>query len=553
MSMEATPEEDQERNTSLSDAQIGKLLTDARYQQTQQARNILTRDGVLSMTFIMDQFLEAADKILQFPSQFTVDAFKESLDDPASANSAIGAETDAEISRKEENKKLLLTALNDSYLTLALQLKLGIDLGDYPLFTTLKEFRDSHTIKFEREPVMARFKEQHKYYLPLIPEVHDEELRSRAFNDTEPSPDLCAVGRSKFMTIVHDILNSRFPQQGTTIKKATLYISSKYVAATWARLYELVDPEVDEEFITVGADELFYTYIGAVELSNPTRADKKALRSAIAVLIEPIVGHFSGEEVASDDAMDHLWHAVPSVTYECIYTSTHENKSERLVMVFAYGADGEVLISSGVGTNLLEAEKKAAATALYKKSHLDRCINAIEYIMGGYCEYENSNQHGQEPGGVQSYEIQIQSGTPPVAPPSVYHRASHSPQPHTLAGASMAPSISTTASSSLMSQSYQRQRAEDDSMLEEAAPMADAEIDKTSKQKLNDLLLELRMPAAEYKTSKLSNADVQVVCLINNVPKVRAVSTNKKKAGHMCAQHILNNYRRILGPFGPQR
>lgn len=102
----------------------------------------------------------------------------------------------------------------------------------------------------------------------------------------------------------------------------------------------------------------------------------------------------------------------------------------------------------------------------------------------------------------------------------------------------------------LINEEYQRKlQEESESVLEAPSVTDEASIDSSSKEKLNQLLTKRRIGPAEYKTAKLNNSDVQVTCYIENIPIAKAVSTNKKKAGQICAQYILNYPEYFLQRF----
>jgi dsRNA-specific ribonuclease len=511
------------KKNKLSDDDIDSFIFKVQTQQVKSNQKIFSNNDILSISYVMSEFVDAVKKIKDYPSAFQVDLFREVCHDGK-----------------------LRSALRDPYVALALELKKAYDMGNLPLFDKVVEFEKRNKLELEDDPVMASYWEISQSFLPALIEIYDIELKE-AVETNDLKPSLIQLGRTRYEDIVNELLCMRFSDRDS-MTDMSIHLYSSKLAAHWANSYDLVQDA------KLHASEVFYGYIGALSLTCMVPPQREAMITWISILIEPILMNYENPLMVSSDAKTKLIEELPGVEFRLVHIAS--DNPDPVFIVQAWCGYGSLMIGISSASTLIDAENRAAGVALYKKSNIERAHRVIEDFGKFYCTRDltlsrppvfntDSQPFGNTSPSVTALQTpyeQQQEMKVSVLRQQLPIQALQEAQQQ-LSVPFMNSTLNATATQPppeiFNNSDYQRQ-IEDLKDIALADPIADDIIDKSSKEKFNHVLLDRRYTPAEYKTSKLTNTDVQVMCYVENIPLARAISTNKKKAGQICAQFILN-------------
>lgn len=530
MSTETDTKTQQKR--SLTDVDIADFINQVSKKRLKQVQESLTTDQIASIGFSASQLYEAVSRIVEYPTKFQIDDFKQSTSD-----------------------NRLLYLLQSPEVHLALEWKYQYDLGRLDIFDKILKFDKNEGLDLKDDDIVLKFINNAQYFLPSIPQIEDEELKQN-FHDGGDLKlnNLSSYGKSYFKTIVDSYLIQRFSDR--EIRDMSVYTTNPKIATKWAQLYQL--PLNDD----IPPADMFFAYIGALASEIPYNTDrdlKSEIKNWMTIILEPILMCFDNANELKVNGKDEIRSRLGNVEFRNIYKSTHP---EPIYIVQIY-AGGEILVGTSSSKSLAEAEAKASTAALYDAPLLDK----VERILDDIKRESMSVSPYIEP---QAYNNGV-AGAPvgiapqPVHPHPIYpdYQQQQPQQQQQPNGYPMEPTNAVVQPNymtpqdpmqaypqTLINEEYQRKlQEESESVLEAPSVTDEASIDSSSKEKLNQLLTKRRIGPAEYKTAKLNNSDVQVTCYIENIPIAKAVSTNKKKAGQICAQYILNYPEYFLQRF----
>jgi dsRNA-specific ribonuclease len=513
------------KKNKFSDDEIDSFILKIQTQQVKSNQKIFSNDDILSISYVMSEFVDAVQKIKDYPSAFQVELFREVCHD-----------------------KKLHSALRDPYVALALELKKAYDMGNLPWFDKVLEFEKRNKLELEDDPVMASYWEISQSFLPGLLEIYDIELKE-AVETNDLNSSLIQLGRTRYEDIVNELLCMRFSDRDS-MTDMTIHLHNSKLAAHWANSYDLVQDS------KLHASEVFYGYIGALSLTCIVPLQREAMITWISILIEPILMNYESALMVSSDAKTKLIEELPGVEFRLVHIAS--DTPDPVFIIQAWCGYGALMVGISSASTVIDAENRAAGVALYKKSNIERAHRVIEdfgefyytrYLTLSRPSVSTFSRDSQTFGNTSPGVTALQ--TPYEQQQKMNVSVIRQQQPiQMLHGAQQQLSVSFMNSTlnALATQpppemfnnnDYQRQ-IEDLKDIALADPMADEIIDKSSKEKFNHVLLDRRYTPAEYKTSKLTNTDVQVMCYVDNIPLARAISTNKKKAGQICAQFILN-------------
>lgn len=516
----------QAQHVTLGEEDISNFILNAQAAQMSKSQNIFTRDYVLSMSYVMSEFVDALKKIKEYPSQYQVELFRETC-----------------------REKGLITALKDPYVTAALELKKAYDLGSVPWFDKVLDFGPGSKLELDDDPVITAFYDVAAAFLPELPAIEDDEyndfLKKSVF-----SQRLINKGTITYEDIVTTLVTMRLPDR-ETISDIMLHLTSTRLITHWAKSYDLVS-----ETSKSAPSDIFFGYFGSLAFKSLSPPEKNELMTWVSILIEPIIVTLEDTMPVSETARAALAEELTGIDYRLVHSSTEMR--DPVFVVQAWAGNGCILVGMASASVLSEAESKAAGVALYKKSRLERA----RALIGQYDAFfgkSSGSISSATPDVLQSeanpaftanvstpYGLahQVQATTPASTQilhgyPSRPVELPHQPIPAPFVNANYS-SITTAPIEMLNKSEYQRQIEEYHDIIL-AEPVPDEQININSKAQLYAFLSERRYNAPEYKTSKLTNSDVQVIFYLDNVPLARATSTNKKKAGHIVARFVLDH------------
>lgn len=506
----------------MNDDQISSFIIDVSRRRIRDAEMESTADDIASIAFNAGQVSQSIKRIIANPSKQQIEQFKEATTD-----------------------KRVLYLLESHDVSLGLELKNQYDLGKLDIFDEILNYQHNF-VEVEDDLIMDNFIKNSEYFLPPIPDIEDQELKE----DIEGNRGLVNysdLGRSYYENFVNEYLMHRFGDRD--IKKLAVYANNHKVASRWARLYEL---PLDLKVIPY---ETFFAYVGALisQFGFNSNDLEFEIKNWLTILLEPILMQFDDKIQlkinAKDEIRSLLGHG--NIEFRHVFTSTH---FEPIHLVQIY-ANENMLLATSSSDSLANSEARASTIALSNTKLIDRAQKSIKKAN------ESRNKASLSP---HVPDPNIQHRYPPQPTYPTY--GSYHPTPARMAGPNMAgPNLAMGQSpymdqskavvqaghgapaaaypQGLVNQDYQRQLQQaSDSVFECPLVTDEAAIDTSSKEKLNQLLIKSRINPAEYKTDKLNNSDVQVTCYLDNVPIAKALSTNKKKAGQICAQFILNHW-----------
>lgn len=513
----------------MNDSEISDFINEVATKRVKKVRESLTVDDIVSIGYNASQLIESISRIKEYPSKYHIDQFKETTKD-----------------------KRILYQLQSPEVALALELKAEYDVGRLDVFDKVLDYQKSNGLNLKDDGIVTTFIENAQYFLPPLPKIEDEEVRAQLESNVALK-NYSYMGRRYFESVVSRYLIQRFYDR--EIKEMAVYATNYKVASEWARLYELPSDK------KVAPHEVFFAYIGALASQIPysTKDLEDEIKNWVTIILEPILMQFDSSNPLMTNSKDELRSRLGDLEFKNIYVSTNPDPIY-LVQVYA---GGEILIGTNSHTSLGEAEAKAATDALYNISLLNKAKEFIEssnvekrsnFSVSPYAGDKTLYKNGiSQPHAVAhphpSYGFPVPQPQPitPVNPN--IHPPHPMEQPNAIVQTNF-PGIRADYPQSLINEDYQRQLQEESaSVLEAPAVTDEASIDNSSKEKLNRFLGDRRISSAEYKTAKLNNSDVQVICYIENRAIAKAISTNKKKAGQIVAQYILNYPDYFLQPF----
>lgn len=528
------------KRRTMDDSEILDFINDVATKRVKKVRESLNVDDIVSIGYNASQLIECISRIKEYPSKYHIDQFKESTKD-----------------------KRVLYQLQSPEVALALELKAEYDVGRLDVFDKVLDYQKANGLNIKDDDIVTNFIDNAQYFLPPLPKIEDEEVRDQLESNVALG-NYSYMGRRYFESVVSRYLIQRFYDR--EIKEMAVYATNQKVASEWARLYELT---ADNK---VAPYEVFFAYIGALASQIPysTNDLESEIKTWVTIILEPILMQFDSSNPLMTNSKDELRSRLGEIEFRNIYVSTNPDPIY-LVQIYA---GGQLLIGTNSDTSLGEAEAKAATDALYNVSLLKRAEDFIETsnlekrsslsvspYVGDKSLYKNG---APQPHPVVHPVAQVAHphpsyGFPPPQPQPVtpvnpnVHTTHRVEQPNAIVQASF-PGVKTDVAASypqsLINEDYQRQLQEESASVLEAPPVTDeASIDNSSKEKLNRFLCDRRIAPAEYKTAKLNNSDVQVICFIENRAIAKAISTNKKKAGQIVAQYILNYPEYFLQRF----
>ncbi|CCH41814.1 Ribonuclease 3 [Wickerhamomyces ciferrii] len=567
----------------LSDSDINDFIDNVTTKK-QRTNGLLTVDDVASIGVNASQLADAISRIIEFPTR------------------------DEIIRLKNTNiEKRILYLLQSPEVALGLELKDNYDQGKLDVFERILHYNWKEGLDTINDSKMIKFFQECEYYLPDLPPIEDEELKTQV-ESNEGLDNLSHLGEQVYESIISTYLYQRFPREN--IKEISRYTSNYKVLSRWGRLYDLLRDE------RTPPREVFLAYIGAIVSKFPT--DENAIRDiekVIYVLVEPILMQFEPEVTIKGQASSELSNQIYDLEIVNAYETTHASP---LYVVQIYVA-GTILIGTGVGRSPIEAENLAATRALLNPKHLEKAKKFAEehakkaafspeiehstfsaqpqpqpqpqagytqpQPQAGYTQPQPQSQYNGQSSYQASYQAPYQGSYQAPPPPQPqpqqqcnqqysYNNNQYSygqnfptPQPsaasnpaalpvsHTyqddpynsaLVHQPQAQSASSVYPQEFINQEYQAQlQREQDDVIQVPDVTDESTVEMSAKARLNEHLNKSRLPVAEYKTDKLNNSDVQVTCSIGAIPIVKATFANKKKAGQICAQYILDHWGMI--------
>jgi len=555
----------------MTDDEITNFINEVSTKRLKTVQESFNTDDIISIGYNASQLTQCIIKIMDYPTKYQIDQFKDVSTD-----------------------KRLLSLLQSPEVSLGLELKSEYDSGKLDCFDKIIEYQMSNGLTIEDDTYITNFMEQAKFFLPDLPEITHETYRRYVLSNEHIS-NLVWLGKTYYENFVSDLVMHRFAD--LDLKEIVTFATNHKVINYWSRLYEL---PVDDK---IPPYEVFYAYIGALSLLVPRVKYEWKIREWLSILLEPILIQFESTSTSHVNAKDELRSKLLNhVEFKNIFTSTHPEP----IYIVQIIAGGEILLGSSSAPSLAEAEAKASGCALYNKLLFDSAIEFVKNLANNNNEQKNGGASyiSESPyintdtplySGATNGDINAGMNSQPSysnayhtgGQPSVHHPITPEVMHPSIGGAGGGPGVSlghvgTGISGPLYSESaepsksvvqtnynshlkrdaaaqypnglinehYQRQLQElTDQILEAPRVDDEASIDSSSKEKLNQLLIKKRIAPAEYKTAKLNNSDVQVTCFIENFPIAKATSTNKKKAGQICAQYILNYPEYFLQRF----
>lgn len=489
---------------TLTDADIADFISEVSKKRIKLVQESLTIDQIASIGFNSSQLYEAVSRIVEYPTKFQIDHFKESSTD-----------------------KTVLYLLQSPEVLLGLELKNDYDLGKLDIFDKILKFREEDGLHLEEDKIIVNFMKDSEYFLPPMPEIEEEDLKSQ-IESNENISNLSCLGKGLFESIADSYLFQRFADR--EIKEISIYTINPKIVSRWAELYQL--PIRSEN----SPDQEFFAYVGALcsQISFSENKLKADIKNWITIILEPILIQFDNANELKVNGKDEIRSILKDAEFRNIYTSTHP---EPVYIVQIYAGGGRILVGTSSSKSLAEAEAKASTNALYDTPVLEKARKLIEEerrstmsvspYTGEISQYNNPNTVQST---YQPYQHQLNRPVYPREQTKAVAQASY-----------MSQDPSNSYPQGLINEEYQRKLYEENESILEAPPVTDdSAIDISSKEKLNQLLMTKRIAPAEYKTAKLNSSNVQVICYIENIPIAKATSTNKKKAGQICAQYILN-------------
>lgn len=528
----------------LSDEDINNFIVKVQTAQVKSCQEMLTSDDLLSISYVMSEFIDAVGKIKDYPSQHHVKLFKAACHD-----------------------KNLITALTDPYVSLALELKKAYDLGELPCCENVLKFEQRHKFDLRDESLMNKFWEVSLDFMPDLIELTDVEF-SQALDKGEFTPALIQKGMAAYDDIVSTFIDMRFPDREST-SDIMLQLTSARLAKHWALSYGIVRDDCK-----IPAADVFYGYIGALALVSVVPPQRERLTTWVSILIEPIVMSLEGTLTVSETAKLDLAKELTAIEYRLVHTAEID---EPVFIVQAWAGNGALMVGMASASTVSQAESNAACVALYKKSRFDRLRETIQQFSTYYGTFTSTTVAEPQATVLGTAASQPESWEQPFQQSSFGNRAAESfagpprqaivqatrgqpkipqhappmPQMVDQQPAAAVPNHEIAISTVALTNEFQQQ-IDSYPDIDLADPVLDADIDNSSKEKLNRFLIDNRYEPAEYKTFKATNSGVQVTCIVENIALVRAISTNKKKAGQTCAQFILNYLDYFLQKLPPR-
>lgn len=519
------------RSQNLDSQAVWDYINTQLGKRVQQSTQEFTKEDIASVGFNLSQLAEAIGRVVSHPSKYQITQFRTTITDRG-----------------------LLNLLETPDVSLGLELKEQYDRGTLDIFDKVLEYQKRNRVDVEDDPIMTNFMDDSEHFLPPKPLIEDEDLSSQ-IKANKALTNLTQVGRDYYESFISHYLTGRF--SGFDVNKIDLYAINHRVASQWARLYEI---PVD---LTIAPYETFFAYVGALvtQLETCTTNLKYDIDNWITILLEPLLMQFDKDYQAKINAKDEIRSFFGDrIEFRNIYTSTN---ADPIYLVQIY-VDEDFLVSTASATSLSSAEAKASSKALEDKKKLNKIKSAVAlsverklasshnslspqttdhgyaYTPGLEGHFEGVNHPGFQPYSTIPHGMQM-------ANPASGGSYPYSDQSRALVKSDFGHSFSQDAAGAypqgLVNQDYQRQlQEESDAVILVPMVTDEATVDISSKEKLNHLLIANRFSTAEYKTAKLNNSDVQVTCSIENMPMTRAIFTNKKKAGQICAQYILNHW-----------
>ncbi|ONH68935.1 hypothetical protein BON22_1635 [Cyberlindnera fabianii] len=458
-----------------------------------------------------------------------------------------------ELIRSTSLDKAVLEQLDNPLVMLALRLRQEYDEGNIPLFDTLVEFSKTHPVKLEPDEYMKKFYENAHHFLPPLPDISDLELKDKIVNWNDLGEDLeyfVQLGRGKFQEVVTELLYIRFPDQNV-IADITAHLFSPDAARTWAVLYQL--PMSGK----TPPAELFYSYLGAHHISSVLREEELQLQEVVSTLIQPMVMQYD-QTKPLEFAKENLVKMSDKVFFKTIHSTAWDDNEYHLVHAYVGTETTCVLLGVGAASTVEDAQMAAATNATIKESQLTRLFNNLTELEKSELHHKpraTMNKHDQPQfrtyGQFDQHSQYQQKAT--AAGVSAYETTpSPAQNGYNASELAVKSSVSNNMGSVLNDDYKLLQNINFAEVILAPDIDDDAAIDMSSKEKLNHLLIEKRYSPAEYKTSKISNVEVMVLCFIEKKPLVRAISGNKKKAGQVCAQLILNYWDYFFTKLPPR-
>lgn len=504
-----------QKKLKLSDGEIAEFILKVQGAQVQANQNTFTADDILSISYVMSEFIDAVKKIKECPSQCNVELFKQACTDTA-----------------------LLTSLKDPYVSLALELKKAYDLGNVPWFDRVLRFEERFAFPLADGPTLISFLDVSHGVLPDLPDIEDPELRNALDTNEWPS-SLVQLGKARYESMVSELVIMRFAER-ESVGDILLHLTNFKLASHWGQAYHLVI-----EGSKLHACDVFYGYVGALALVSIAPRQREAFMTWISILIEPIVLRLEDTSTVSETAKSTLFEELPGVEYRLVHTTNAIVDPRYIVQVWA--GNGLVMVGQSSAATLPDAERKAAGVALYKRSNIDRTRRILAQFEEQAPEIPQQRQ--QQP--LSQAPLDPFDQPNPTAPPGQPQQMAPQTAATDAAFIAQPMALATQPPEMLSNSNYQRGLG-DLERIPRAPELSDENIGSHSKQKLNNVLSDKRFHPAEYTIAKATPTNVQVVCCVENVPLVRAISTSKKRAGQMCAQFILSYLDYFLQMLPPR-
>ncbi|CCH46519.1 hypothetical protein BN7_6112 [Wickerhamomyces ciferrii] len=498
---------------------------------------------------------------------------------------------------QETNDQKLLYQLQNPDVELGIHLRDQSENADFDLFEKILNYKKKEGIDLKDHDKIVNFLKESEYWLPPIIEIDDDDLLKQIQSNTDLET-LAYMGESFYNKIVNEYLIQRFDDRN--LKLLSYHTNNKKIFKEWALNYNLI---VDGSY---SADQVFLAYLGGLVSLIPFN-DKNYelnLKTWITILIEPLLSQFESSDPLKFNAIEDLKLILNGdLKFELLFKSNHHHP-QYLVCIKA--GDHPLAGSTRSASAKFDAETKASSAVLYnpvlKQLAIDlseQAKRSKEHSPSPFTTNPGSNSHSHShsnshsnPSPAQAHQSQFPTTTQPI-PGQTSHPHTpiaggfartqpqpqpqqtipqpHAPQPlpsqqqqFSAVNGGGGPIINQVQKASnpypenptavfpqaVINEEYQRLQLEAEANILEAPIVEDElKIDTSSKEKLNQMLIKKRIGTAEYKTAKLNNSDVQVTCYIENHPIAKATSTNKKRAGHIVAQYIMNYHEFFLDRF----
>lgn len=515
-----------------NDDQISNFITDVSRKRIRDFQMELSPNEVASIAYNASQVTETIKSMMKHPSKQQIERFKDITTD-----------------------KRILQLLKSNDVSLGLELKTQYDLGRLDSLERILQYEKQNGLGLEHNPILKQFIKDSEFFLPPKPKIDDADLK----NEIEANIGLTnytQLGRSYFNNILNCYLIHRFP--GRNVEELAKYANNHIVASRWARFYEMSTD------IKVAPFESFFAYIGALASQIQLGLDnlESEIKNWVTILLEPILMQFDEKKKLKINAKDEIRSLLgnDNIEFRNVFTST---SSEPIFLVQIYAYDN-VLLATSSSDSLADAEARASTIALLNTKSIDKIkrfnkkLNETEEKVSLSPQVRDPSptiQHRYlpQPQSYTGYGSFRHSPTPISAPNIAVGHSPHLSQSKAVVQTAYGGPLSDhqtprgSTPQNFLDQDYHRLFQPSNGPVFECPLIGeDVAIDTSSKEKLNQLLIKSRINPAEYKTDKLNNSDVQVTCYVDSVPIAKAVSSNKKRAGQICAYCILSRWHFFL-------